>query len=194
MPMLEDHRSSKSAKVRRTSISRLSTASRPASFHNARSTSIRAASALGGRATVAPKAANSTVNGAGGPSPRDPKICRDRAAWADHARHLGDALGRIGNEEEHKRHDSAIKPVGLEGQRHRVALKKRGFPQRRPSAGKRELRFGRIDPLYFGWRASLGEQLGERATAAADVDPSQARRWRQPIDEDVPSELAPDAH
>jgi len=60
--------------------------------------------------------------------------------------------------------------------------------------GKCELRLGRIDPLYFVWRASLSEQLGERATAAADVDPSQARGRRQPIEEDLPSELAPDAH
>ena len=66
--------------------------------------------------------------------------------------------------------------------------------RRRPSAGESELRFRRIDPLRFGWRASLDEQFGEGAAAAADVDPSQARGWCQPIEEDLSHELAPDAH
>jgi hypothetical protein len=102
----------------------------------------------------------------------------------------GAVYGRIGR---FRRHGAAAPERGRRayGGAARVVdvvdPKKRGFPQRWPSACKCELRFGRIDPLYFGWRASLSEQLGERATAAADVDPSQARGQRQPIQETYPA-------
>jgi hypothetical protein len=103
-----------------------------------------------------------------------PYVCRDRAAGTDHPCHLGDAFGRIRNEEDDQRHDGGIEPVAVEGQCHGVALEKCRAARRRPRAGKSELCFGRIDPLRFGRRASLDEQLGESAIAAADIDPSQA--------------------
>ena len=37
----------------------------------------------------------------------------------------------------------------------------------------------------------LHYQLGEGPTAAADVDPSQAKSWGQPIEEYRPDELTP---
>jgi hypothetical protein len=61
-------------------------------------------------------------------------------------------------------------------------------------AGKGKLRLGRIDPLNLGRRAAFHQQLGEGAAAAADVDPSQARARRQPVEEDIAREPAPGSH
>jgi hypothetical protein len=52
----------------------------------------------------------------------------------------------------------------------------------------------RIDTLHFARRASLDEQLCERAIATADVDPPQARRWCQPVEKNFSCKLASDAH
>ena len=68
----------------------------------------------------------------------------------------------------------------------------RNFATRRGSGAREgELPLGRIDPLNLGGRASFDEQLGEGAVAAADVDPSQARARRQPVEEDLAGEPAP---
>ena len=40
-----------------------------------------------------------------------PRIGRDRAAWPHNPNHLGDAFGRLGNEENHQRHNGAIEPA-----------------------------------------------------------------------------------
>jgi hypothetical protein len=44
------------------------------------------------------------------------------------------------------------------------------------------------------WVTSIDQQLSEGPVAASDVDPSQTRRWLQPIKEDLTSEPAPDPH
>ena len=59
---------------------------------------------------------------------------------------------------------------------------------------KGELRLGRIDPLNLGRRAPLDEQFGEGAVAAADIDPSQARAGRKPIEEHLARKPAPASH
>jgi hypothetical protein len=86
--------------------------------------------------------------------------------------HLRDAIGRIGNEENHQRHDGGVEPSGIKWQRHCVALKKHGAARTRPHTRNRELRFMRIDALCLNWRAPLEDQFGESAGAAADVEPA----------------------
>ena len=100
-----------------------------------------------------------------------PHIGRDRAARANHPHHLGDALGRIGNEEDHQRHNGCIEPVFGEWKRHGVALSELRHTCKGSCARKGELPLRRIDPLNLGWRTPFDEQLGEGAIAAADVDP-----------------------
>src|SRR5580704_7890270 len=63
-----------------------------------------------------------------------------------------------------------------------------------PSAREGELRLRRIDSLRFGRCAALDELLGKSPVAAAHVDPPLARSGRQPIEKDLPHELAPGAH
>ncbi len=113
---------------------------------------------------------------------------------ANYARHLGDALDGIGNEENHQRHDGGIERVSRERKRHGIALAKLRHAHRGPRSGVCELRLGRIDPLNLGRRAPPDEQLGERTVAAADIDPAQARRLRQPIEEHLAREPAPRSH
>jgi hypothetical protein len=101
-----------------------------------------------------------------------PRIGRDHAAGANHPHHLGDAFGRIGNEENHQRHNGCIEPVFGEGKRHRVALAELRQACRGSCARESKLPFGRIDALNFSWRASLDQELGEGAVSAANIDPS----------------------
>jgi hypothetical protein len=123
-----------------------------------------------------------------------PRVCRDRTAGANHPRHLGNAFGRIRNKKDHQRHDGGIEPIVGERQRHRVALEKFRPARRWPGAGESELCFRRIDRLRLGRSASLDEQFGEGAAAAADIDPPHARAGLQPIEEELAREPAPDAH
>src|SRR6516165_8134512 len=64
----------------------------------------------------------------------------------------------------------------------------------RPSAREGELGLRRIDSLRFGRCAALDELLGKSPVAAAHVDPPLAHSGRQPIEKDLPHELAPGAH
>jgi hypothetical protein len=57
-----------------------------------------------------------------------------------------------------------------------------------------QLPFGRINALNVHRGESLNQELGERAVAAADVDPPQAPGRRQPIEKNPAGEPAPDAH
>ena len=123
-----------------------------------------------------------------------PRIGGDCAAGANHAHHLGNASGRVRNEENHQRHDSGIEPVLGKRKRHRVALVKRCATRRGSGAREGELRLGRINSLNFGRRASLDEQLREGTVAATDIDPSQARAWRKPIEKHLSREAAPSSH
>jgi hypothetical protein len=69
-----------------------------------------------------------------------------------------------------------------------------GRPRRRACARKSQLCFGWINALDFHWATSLQQQFGKGAVAAADVDPSQTRGWRQPSKEDFTSAAAPASH
>jgi hypothetical protein len=51
-------------------------------------------------------------------------LSRNQAARVDHARHLGDALGRLGHEENHQRHSGGVEAAIRERQRHGIALAK----------------------------------------------------------------------
>src|SRR5205823_10152398 len=88
----------------------------------------------------------------------------------------------------------SVEPVCREGTDHRIALAKVGGPRGGPRARKGKLRLGRIDALHLGGRASFGQQLGEGAAAAADIDPSQALRRGQPVEKDVARQPAPGTH
>ena len=57
-----------------------------------------------------------------------------------------------------------------------------------------KLRLGGIDALDFRRRATLGQQFGEGAVAATDIDPAQAGSRLQPVEEDLAREPAPFAH
>ena len=82
-------------------------------------------------------------------------IGRDRAAWPHNPNHLGDAFGRLGNEENHQRHNGAIEPAVGEGQYCGVTPAELRQACRGTRAGKGKLRLGRIDPLNLGRRAAL---------------------------------------
>ena len=64
-----------------------------------------------------------------------------------------------------------------------------GAGLRTPHRPAVELRLGRIDTLHLRGLAALDEQLGEGPIAATHVDPSLARRRRQPIEEDAHTSL-----
>ena len=94
---------------------------------------------------------------------------------------LATPYGRIGNEENHQRHDGCVETVVGEGKRRRVAVAKFRHLRRRSCARKGELRLGRFYPSHLGWRAALDQQFGEGADPAAEGDPSQARERLQPV-------------
>jgi hypothetical protein len=52
----------------------------------------------------------------------------------------------------------------------------------------------RVNPLNLGRCAPFDEEFGERAVAAADVDPAQASAGRQPIEKDLARKPAPLSH
>jgi hypothetical protein len=101
-----------------------------------------------------------------------PGIGRDRAAGADDADHLGDAMCRIGHEEDHQCHDGGIETVAAVGEGHGIALAEKRDVPRGPCAGIGKLRLGRIDAVHLDRRAALDQKLGEDAGAAADVEPA----------------------
>ena len=124
-----------------------------------------------------------------------PRIGRDaRSARADHSRHLGNPLGRGGNEEDHQRHDRGVERIVGKRERHRIALMKPRLPRRDSRAGKGELLCGRVDPLDRDGRAPLDEPFGKGTVAATDVQPSQARFWREPVEKDLTGQPAPLPH
>ena len=57
--------------------------------------------------------------------------------------------------------------------------------------GVRDVRLRRVDPDDRGRRGVREEGLGERAGAAADVEPAAARRHVEPVDELARHEPAP---
>jgi hypothetical protein len=57
-----------------------------------------------------------------------------------------------------------------------------------------QLTLRRINSLYFGWGASLDNQLSESAVSAANIDPLQPRGSRKPIKKDVARTSAPISH
>jgi hypothetical protein len=109
-------------------------------------------------------------------------------------RHLGDALGRIGNEENDQRHDGRLEAAVGERKRHGIALAK--FRQARGRARAREdkLGLGGINTPNLGRGTSLNDLFGEGAIAATDVDPAQARARRQPAEKCLPDQAAPHTH
>jgi hypothetical protein len=80
-----------------------------------------------------------------------------------------------GKKWDHQRHDSAIEPVGFEGQHHGVPLPKYRACCPWPGAREDQLCLGRIDGLRFDRRAVLDELLGESPVATAHVNPPLAR-------------------
>jgi hypothetical protein len=108
--------------------------------------------------------------------------------------HLRDTFCRLRNEKDHQRHDSSIEAAIREGQSHGVALLELGDVGGVSRAGVGELRLGRVDALHLGRRAAVDQQLGERAIAAADIDPAQAGLWRDPVEKHVARQPAPDSH
>jgi hypothetical protein len=57
-----------------------------------------------------------------------------------------------------------------------------------------QLTLRRINSLYFGWGASLDNQLSESAVSAANIDPLQPRGSRKPIKKDIARTSAPIPH
>ena len=64
----------------------------------------------------------------------------------------------------------------------------------RPRPRKGQLSFRRIDACNLGGGAAIDEQFGKSAIAATDVDPSQGRRRRQPIEKNLAGAAAPLSH
>jgi hypothetical protein len=59
---------------------------------------------------------------------------------------------------------------------------------------KSELAFRRINALNLHRGAPINQQFSESSVAAANIDPSQTRWWRQPIEEDFSGRPTPDPH
>jgi hypothetical protein len=57
-----------------------------------------------------------------------------------------------------------------------------------------QLTLRRINSLYFGWGASLDNQLSESAVSAANIDPLQPWGSRKPIKKDIARTSAPIPH
>jgi hypothetical protein len=79
-------------------------------------------------------------------------------------------------------------------QRHGVALLELRNARRGARACEGKLALRRIDALNFNRCAALDDQFSEGAVAAADVDPPQAWRRRQPIEKNIARQSAPDSH
>ena len=77
-----------------------------------------------------------------------PRVGCDGATRADHSCHFGNALGRVGNEENHQRHDSRVERVVGERQCHCIALTKLCDTRRGSCASIGKLRLRRVYPLY----------------------------------------------
>ena len=103
-----------------------------------------------------------------------PRVGGDDGARGDDPYHFSDALGRIGHEENHQRHDGHVERVVGERLSHRVALTKLCAPRRGSRASKGELRLGRIDSIDRHGRAAIDDHFRKGAVAAADVEPAQA--------------------
>src|ERR1044071_1193306 len=77
-----------------------------------------------------------------------PRVGCDDATRPDNSRHLGNAFGRVGNEENHERHDSRVERVVWERQCHCIALTKLCDTRCGSCARKGELPLRRVYPLY----------------------------------------------
>jgi hypothetical protein len=63
-----------------------------------------------------------------------------------------------------------------------------------PRTGEGDL-FGRgIDALNLGRLTAIDQEFGECTVAAADINASQVRRQREPVEKLIADETAPDAH
>ena len=66
-------------------------------------------------------------------------------------------LARIGNEEDHQRHDGGIETAVGEGELHRAAIAEFRHPCRGPAACEGQLRLGWVDPLHLDGGAALDQ-------------------------------------
>ncbi len=89
-----------------------------------------------------------------------------------------------------QRHDGCIEPAGRKRKGHRRRPGETRPRATSSGAGESELPLRRVNALNLRRRASLDQQLREGPVAAADVDPSQARKRHQPIEEDLAGEPA----
>jgi hypothetical protein len=188
-------KSSKSANVRCTAISRVSTASRPAALHNlphgldpTRFNARLIARRQPDRPHLDPDRLQGKTTAGNIPS-----ISRDHPARAHNPHHLSDALGRMGHEET-QCHGGCVVRVIRDGERHRIAMAEFGQARRRPRARKSNLGLGWINATDLGCGAPLDEMFSEGAVAAADIDPLQARGRGQSIDECRTGKPAPRSH
>src|ERR1700744_720866 len=75
-----------------------------------------------------------------------------------------------------------------------MPLMKLGDPSGGAAASEDKLSLRRVDAVNLGLCTTFDEQLGECAVAAADIDPSQARTRREPLEEIDSDEAAPGPH
>jgi hypothetical protein len=123
-----------------------------------------------------------------------PRVGGDDAARRDDACHFGDPFGRVGNKENHQRHDGVVKSVIGERQRHRIDQLKLRSSARAPRASVGQLCLGWIYPADHRRRASLDEHIGKGTITTADIEPAQVWAWSEPVKESFTGELAPLAH
>jgi hypothetical protein len=75
--------------------------------------------------------------------------------------------------EDHQRHRAGIESIVGKRQPRRIGQVKLRQICGGPRARERKLSVGRIDTVDRTRRAALGQKLGERTVAAADVEPAQ---------------------
>ena len=123
-----------------------------------------------------------------------PYIAADHAVRAGDAAHLGDAARAVGDEVDHQRgRDHVEGPVGKR-QRLRVGdAKVRALGHRLP-ARERDLRRPGVDRRDARGFAGLDDEGGERAGAAADVEPCRLPRRGEPVEEFRAHGAAPSPH
>ena len=111
-----------------------------------------------------------------------PNVGRHRAAGADDAPHFGDGAAGVVNKDDHQRHYRDVKAGRGEGQGGGIAFVQL-YVFAQAVAGMGEHRGRAVNAVQFRRGGTFGEQRGKGTTAAADIEPAQSGRQREPVKE-----------
>ena len=123
-----------------------------------------------------------------------PHIGGDPSTSSDYPSHLGHTLSGIRHKVNDQRHDRDVETRVSKGQCHRIALLEHRALDTRARASIGELAVRRVDAIDPSRGAPVQDQLRECTISASDIGPSLSRRGRQPVQESLPNDTAPDAH